>query len=361
MRQADVVGGVPLRPAGPVVRGLFAALTKVAVPLVDRSRRQTGVRFEEWVGLRPHATSRRWGWVHYGIFLPSLPEPLRYLNTMTLIGLPGARIFDHDELVGHDARRLATLMTSTAAPGQHLIHGYDVLDDCSFADDGSTLRWGDELVVALAPGRATLTGRYGTFDVDLEIEITQQASWFIRTPFYRHLSLLSHVRGVVAGHPIDTLGTFEYARSVSPQSLRARPFPEGWKLPADFFTYQIVNIDPETQVLFAEVRAAGQVATRTGFLRTANGESRSFDDVTFEVLEYGEPLTGPQGTLMRMPLRQAITVRDRGVPVIRLEGTIDSDWRSGHGRGYVAAWTYAGEVRGRAVAGSGYIEWVDLT
>ena len=357
----DSVGGVPARPSRLAAQLLFSALVKGLMPLADQGTRQTGLPFEDWPVLRPHARSRRWGWVHYGIFLPSLPNPLRYLNTMTLIGMPGARIFDHDELAGRDARRLATLMTSTAAPGHHLIRGYDVLDGCSFADDGSALRWGDELDIAVTPGHASLAGRYGTFDVDLEIEITQQASWFVHTPIYRHVSLLSQVRGTVAGHAIDTLGTFEYARAVSPQSLRARPLPEAWKLPADFFTYQILNIDAETQVLFTEVRAAGQVATRTAFLRTANGESRTYGDVTFEVLEYGEPLPDPQGALMRMPLRQAITARDRGVPVIRLEGIIDSEWRSGHGRGYVAAWTYSGEVRGEAVAGSGYIEWVDLT
>lgn len=36
--------------------------------------------------LRPHATSGPWTATHYGVFIPQLPAPHRYLNTMTLIG-----------------------------------------------------------------------------------------------------------------------------------------------------------------------------------------------------------------------------------------------------------------------------------
>ena len=51
--------------------------------------------------------------------------------------------------------------------------------------------------------------------------------------------------------------TVEYARCMTPQSLTRRALPESWKLPADFFTYQIVQLDDRHQLLLTDVRASG--------------------------------------------------------------------------------------------------------
>ena len=44
---------------------------------------------------------------------------------------------------------------------------------------------------------------------------------------------------------------------------------------------------------------------------------------------------------------------------MEFEAEIDSEWRYGHGKGYVGAYTYRGSFDGASINGTGYIEWVD--
>lgn len=52
------------------------------------------------------------------------------------------------------------------------------------------------------------------------------------------------------------------ARCSRAASRARRPMPASRKLPIDFFTYQIVNIDSATQILLTDVRARGRIACR---------------------------------------------------------------------------------------------------
>jgi hypothetical protein len=50
----------------------------------------------------------------------------------------------------------------------------------------------------------------------------------------------------------------EYAHSATPHLFARRVLPERWKLPADFFTYQFINLDERTQLLLTDVKVSGQ-------------------------------------------------------------------------------------------------------
>ncbi|TCJ95707.1 DUF6670 family protein [Nocardia alba] len=317
--------------------------------------------------MRPHAESRRWAWTHYGVFLPELPSPHRYLNTMTFIGATGALAFDNDYLAADDARDTATVLSSTAAEGQHHYRAYDAGRDCSFAADGSRLDWGRDLSITGAYPYFHVRGHYDEFDVSLDIRATDQVSWFVRTPLYDHLSLFATATGTLTDKTgtvaiEQTLCTFEYARCMSPQSLTAQVLPTQRKLPVDFFTYQIINLDSSTQVLLTEVRAAGAVACRLAHVRSLDGTTRVYDDVAMTVVSYRpKPLVDPRGRPMRVPRQLRWRVRDAtGAQILILDAEVDSPLRYGHGRGYVGAYTYRGTWQGRSsVAGSGYMEWID--
>ncbi len=78
------------------------------------------------------------------------------------------------------------------------------------------------------------------------------------------------------------------------------------------------------------------------------------------MLEYADALhVDPQGREMRVPRVLRWQVRDYGRTVVEFEAEIDSEWRYGHGKGYVGAYTYRGSFDGASINGTGYIEWVD--
>lgn len=346
---------------------LARPILDAVLPRIDSRIPESTRPFETPEMMRPHAESRRWAWTHYGVFLPELPGPHRYLNTMTFIGATGALAFDNDYLAADDARDTATVLSSTAADGHHHYGAYDTGRDCSFADDGSRLDWGKDLSITGAYPHFHVRGHYDNFDVSLDIRATDQVSWFIRTPFYDHLSLFATATGTLTDKTgtvaIErTLCTFEYARCMSPQALTAQPLSTQRKLPVDFFTYQIVNLDSSTQVLLTEVRAAGAVACLLAHVRCLDGTTRVYDDVAMTVLSYqAQPSVDPRGRAMRVPRQLRWRVRDAtGAEILTFDAEVDSPLRYGHGRGYVGAYTYQGTWQGRRpVTGSGYMEWVD--
>ena len=343
----------------------LARLVGTALPLIDSRGEASEKPYAGVPAMLPRTDSRSTAFVHYGAFLPDLPDPYRYLNTMTLIGASGTEIFDNDTLAAPDVRDTTTVFSTTAHDRQEFYRAYDASTECDFAADGSHLRWGDALTIDVDGSDVHIVGGYETFDVDLSLSVTDQVSYFVRTPIYDHLSLLATYSGALTDgggvHDLSGLGTFEYAYATTHQALRSRAVPPALKLPADFFTYPVVDLDERTQILLTCVSARGADMCRTVHLRVLGETTRYFDDVDFEVLEYAaEPLVDQWGRTMRVPSRFAWTARENGATVVALEATPDSAWRFGHGRGYAGAYTYAGEAFGEAVGGSGYIEWVDV-
>ncbi|MBM7365775.1 DUF6670 family protein [Gordonia hydrophobica] len=345
---------------GRVVDRLAPILVR-ARPLLD-SRRSASVRpFDDSAIMRPEVDSTLWGWTHYGFFIPDLPEPFRYVNTMTLIGATGTRIFDNGVIAAQDARKNATVFGSTAYGNHHHYRAYDAERDCDFAVDGSRLRWGDDLSIECAHPEYRVSGRYESFSIDLTLQATDQVSYFVRTPIYQHFSVLAPYRGTVTSGgesvAVEGLGTVEYARSVSPQVFRSTAIGPGLRLPVDFFTYQVVPLNSTTQLLLTDVRANGTTACRLAQIRrSTGGPAEIAEDVQFQVVEYQpELLADTAGVPMRVPAVMRWDVGGRG----HLDCVVDAPMRTGHGRGFSSAYSFTGEWDGEKVAGSAYLEWID--
>ncbi len=331
--------------------------------LIDTSPAASRTPCRDAPSMRPHHDSRLWAWTHFGSFIPDLPAPLRYLNTMTFIGNTGVRAFDNGEITAPDARRNATVLSSTAHDDMHFYRSFDTDTECRFDASGRRLEWGENLTWVAGHPRYAITGRYGTFDVDLILTAYDQVSYFIYTPIYQHFSLLAAYSGTVTHRGIRTdvggLGTVEYGRCLSPQSLSRRPMPPRLRLPVDFFTYQIIDLDAATQLLLTEVRLTGATLTRTVHVRSTTAGRADIIDrgVTFAVTSH-QPVPGvdPAGRRMRLPRTLEWTIPGHG----HIRGTVDSPMRYGHGLGYVGCYSFQGEWLGRQVDGTGYLEWIDL-
>lgn len=338
-------------------------LVRRVLPLLDRRLTASVQPFTQAAQMRPELDSRRWAWTHYGFFVADLPEPYRYVNTMTLIGTTGTVIFDNGVVAAADARDNTTVFSSTAAGNHHHYRAYDARNECRFAADGSSLRWGEDLQVHADHPRYRVRGSYGTFGVELEFDAAEQVSYFVKTPIYDHFSLLAPYSGTLedgtARIPVSGIGTVEYARCISPQALTSRPLPAAARLPVDFFTYQIIVLPDGTQLLLTDVRASGASACRLAQVRSTDRPAVVHTDTHFAVLEYGEPEVDPMGRAMRVPRRFRWTIRDRDREIGSITGTVDAPLRFGHGRGYSGAYSYDGSWCGNHVKGSAYLEWVD--
>ncbi|GAB09056.1 hypothetical protein GOARA_027_00190 [Gordonia araii NBRC 100433] len=338
----------------------------VARPALDSRLKYSRMPYAGNPPMLPYTDSKRWAWTHYGVFIPSLSEPHRFLNVMTLIGTTGTEIFDDGTIASDDVRTNSTLLCSTAHDDQHHYAAYDAHADCEFADDGSRLAWDEQLTITRDGDSVEVHGLFDSFTFELSLNLTDQVSYFTRTPIYQHLSLLAPYTGTIVdadgtSTSLAGLGTFEYARCMGPQSLTAKPVRRPWRLPVDFFTYQIIQLDEVTQLLLTEVTARGSVACRLVHVRNADGTADVLDDVDFTVDEYQrEPRIAPNGIAMRVPLRHTWTARRDGEQVLHLTCEVDQTLRYGHGNGYAGSYDYAGQFHGKDVSGIGYLEWVEM-
>lgn len=299
-------------------------------------------------------SGRRRSWAHYGLMMPNLPAPHRFFNIMSIVGTPGVRLFANDDLITTTPNDTAYVVSATSRMTDGQFRAYRIAADCTFAADGSHLEFGDDLLIQGKHPRFAVYRVHPEAEVRLTIEATDVVTHFVRLPgVYRHWSLFCRAHGTVGDTDVDGLCTLEYACGIGPHSLLDRRLPN---LPASLFTYQVLNVDNETQLLFTHVRGPGRLPIqRAVHVRTSAGAHSYHRGHEFLVHDY-ETRTTPRGRTMSLP--KTFTWHARGVGEIN--GTSNSDWTYGLGAGYVGSYEYVGTFQDRAITGCAYIEYIDL-
>lgn len=340
----------------PLLRRLVAA--------VNRTDGVNGVPFASPVAMTPRTRERWTSWVHYGVMAPGLPEPHRWFGVMSILGTTGARCFDNDPWIRTTPRDTAYVVSGTATAGEDAFRAYSMAQECELREDGGLLRFGagDLVLEGRVPRVAVRRG--GPAPVALELEVTDKVAYFSRIPgVYDHWSLLARYRGTVAGEPVAGLCTYEYARGAGPYSVARSVLPAWAKAPIAIFTYQVLNLGQERQLLLTVAGPGHGTHVHEGaWERGLDDHGAMHRDVTFTVTAHRpEPLTTPDGRTMPMPATWSWTVRDAtGAHVGALDCRAGDDWTYGLGAGYVGSFTATGSFRGRPVDTRGYVEYVDV-
>lgn len=333
---------------------------------LDQAKKYSTLPFTQSHIIRPRVDEKYYSWTHYGIFFPLLPEPHRYLNIMILLGTPGALAFDHDDIIVGNPRKTATFFSSTAALEKAVLKAYIIPKDTKINEDGSLIELGQEISIQGKFPKIHINGHYESLDFDFDIDVTSHVSWFIKTPVYDHLSLLAKFKGFLNYQDkyIESEGlcTYEYARAVGPHSFTNQLIPENHKLPLDFFTYQIINLNENTQLLLTKADIAGETVTYTLHIRHLDRPAEIYTDVSFDIISYQiDDFISLTGKKMRLPKRFSWIVRNDAKQIIlNIQAEIDCPFRYGHGQGYASGYIFTGHYFGNEVQGRGYIEYIDI-
>ncbi len=325
------------------------------VKLLDQSYRFNSLPFDPQTSL---ATPQGiYGCVHYGIMVPNLPAPHNFLNIITVIGQPQAKIFRNAQLIKTTALDTANLLVGTGTGTPDHFQGYSVKNDCDLKPDGSYLRFADDLVLQGQYPHFTVRRQGKAFNVELTLRATDKVANFAQLVggLYDHWSILCEYEGHIeqAGvvTPVQGLCTYEYARAANVP------------LPFKFFTYHILNIDERTQVLMVQVLGPmGMHVQRRVYVRTLDDHGRIYSqgfDFTVQELE-AEPVVTPYGAAMRLPKRFSWRVDDeRGRELIAIQGLANGDFNYGMAAGYAGSYEYQGRYKGKPINGRGYMEYID--
>lgn len=308
-----------------------------------------------------HVRSRRWAWTHYGVMVPDLPAPHRFLACMALVGTTGSRTFDTDHARVDGPRHSASLVTGTAATAPGFFRQYSTRYDCHLAPDGRFVRLGDDLQLTGSGRRRHLALHRDGFAADLDLTLTDAATWFARGPIWEHLSVLARYVGTVTWAGVTTdvagTGTFEWARSAGVHAVLPWALPPRLKAPADTFAYCVIDLDPDTQLLLSGFGIAGRSFLDAAYVRSTTGPPRRHvRGVHLTVEEHGDPLPTPDGRRPRPPRVLHWTSDDGRLDVVV---TVDTPLVYGLGSGHVGGVAYEGALDGATIGGQGYLEVID--
>lgn len=314
----------------------------------------------------PNVGSKRYGWTHYGIMIPDLPEPHRFFSVMSLIGATGSLAFDNDDALADEPRRNASVVVGTAASHPAHFGNYSTASDFVSNPDGSLIQFGDELTIAGGYPHYRLTGRFGGVEADLRLTNTDKVNWFFHNPVNKHFSLLTEYRGsfteTSSGRRTDVEGlcAFEYGACPSLYQLRSRALPMRLKAPLDYFVYQIINLSPDDQVLLSHYCIGGVPFMTTALHRGRNDYGRRFRHAEFRVEQYREsPEDTPYEIPMRVPQVTRFTASDDDGVILDVCAELDTSLTFGLGSGFVTGFRHVSTWKGRDIAGRGYLEYID--
>jgi len=148
-------------------------------------------------------------------------------------------------------------------------------------------------------------------------------------------------------------------RVLSPHLIKDKPLTNAQKIPVDFFTYQIINLDQDAQILFNQTQINGVTALSQAFLRSMDSYNQTYK-AEFEVQTYQPELAvAPDGIQMKLPKTFTWQVYDQDRVILTINAEVDTAFTYGLGSGYVGGYTYTGQRNGEAISGRGYIEYID--
>lgn len=355
------------KPTGLKLLGSWA-LSKVFNSLFGVIKPDFKQELPEDLRFNPYVDSQKYGCMHYGIMIPDLPAPHHFMACASIIGNAGMRVFDIDfasEQAG--PRQMATISHGTAVTKGNGFYNYVLNKDIQTKEDGSLLKFGDDICITGIYPNYRLQSQTNELKVDLKLTASGQITWFAKSAVYNHLSLLTRYEGTIDSEGVQQqvsgLCTYEYARGVSPHNVVNKPIPFSKKIPWDFFTYQVIDLDEDTQLCLTHCRGLNYPILTAAYIRTTQGVSRGIEgSVRFQVLSVEDELVvDPDGIHMLRPKTFRWTIEDKHQEYsLTIEATVDTNWLYGLGRGYIAGYEWHGTKNGKATTGRGYVEYVDV-
>lgn len=320
---------------------------------VDESKQLNQAQFPLKLGY--HGPKGRFKIIHQGLMIPNLPAPLHYLNFLTIIGQPNVPMIRNQSAIQTTALDTVTVISSTSPHMVGHSSRYSIEQDCQFTDEDYCFANKEHLRGTFPHFR--LTREDDELSIDLNIYTKPIISHFtkLRLGLFDHWSLLCQCKGQIAykgqKYEIDQMGSFEYARAIN------IPY-----LPLCFFTYQIINLKNQRQLLLAQIRNNfNQIIQSRMYLRDGNtAMAEMFDNyVYFKVHRVYPKVTTPNHQDMYLPREFEWTYQDEQRS-IHVSAESRGDFKFGLAAGYVGSFIYQVTIDGEKEEGqAGYCEYID--
>lgn len=317
--------------------------------------------------LSPHTEFRRYGSTHYGVMIPDLPEPYRYLSWASVLGYVGFPITDSEyQLSQRGKGDTASLVHGTAlSTTDEAYRVYSVHDDIEFSKDPFSVNFKNETVLKESPNGYLLITNRDDLKLEIELKPTKVVTWFAYSSLYKHFSVLMQYEGkmIHKGETVELKGlcTLESWKAVATSMLKNKLLVNHIQLPVKIFSYQVINLDECQQLLLAFICYEDQPILTAVYYRHIDGTSVQFNgDVLFEVLkDKAEPQITPDGYSMNVPETFKWIAYHNEQQILEIYAEVDTPYCYGLAAGFVSSYKWGGSFKGKQCQGRGYLEFID--
>lgn len=321
--------------------------------LIDESQQLNQAQFP--YKLDYHGPKGRFKIIHQGLMIPGLPAPLHYFNFLTIIGQPNVPMLRNEFAIKTHALDTVSLITSVSPHMVGHFQGYSIEEDCQINKNHFSFGNKEQLIGTFPHFKLTRNDSELAFDLNIETKPVISHFTKLKLGLFDHWSLLCHCRGEIIykeqAFQIDQLGSFEFARAIN------IPY-----LPLNFFTYQIINLENQKQLLLAHIRNSfNQIVQSRMYLRDLKtGQSEMYDQaVDFKLHRVYPKVTTPNGQEMYLPRAFEWSLK-QGKRKIQVKAESRGDFKFGLAAGYVGSFSYTVSIDEHQERGSsGYCEYID--
>ncbi len=313
-----------------------------------------------------HVFHAQFASTHYGIMIPDLPEPYRYLSYASVIGDVGAKITKiSPKISAYTPENTATLVHGTAlSKSTEAFLVYSISDQVKFQQSPFRVDFAQDSSLYEEDGVYRLVSNLEDLNVDITLTPTDALTWFAHSFIYQHFSVLMRYKGTLTQQgktiAIEGLCTLEHWKAVALSMLPKACVPRQFSLPMTSFSYQVINLNEQEQLVLAFVGFAGQPAYTAVSYRHVDGTSIQYEKACFEVIaSKTELLITPDGYAMEVPQSFRWVVNHSGEKVLDILAVIDTPYCYGLAAGYVSSYQWSGEFNQQEAVGRGYLEFID--
>ena len=303
-----------------------------------------------------HPPNKKYKIIHQALTISNLPAPLHYLNFLSMMGQPNSPMLRNNSAIKTTALDTATVLASCSLHMAGQLNRYSISSECRFDQQQFNFANKEQLIGAFP--KFQIQRKDSELSFEIEISTTPLISHFTKLRFglAEHWSMLCLCQGEIKYkeqyYSVEQLGAFEYGRSVDFSYL-----------PLAFFTYQIINLADQRQLLLEQIRDAfNRIVQSRIYLRDLkNQQTIMFDQkVRFHVHRVYPAVKTPNGQKMYLPREFEWHYQDGQGHQIHLSGQSRGDFKFGLAAGYVGSFKYQVKINGYEENGeSGYCEYVD--
>jgi len=292
--------------------------------------------------------------VYQALILPNLPEPFHYFNFISLIGQPRIPICYNASAITTTATDTATVLVSSSVATVGHLKSYSAKEQCQLDVDHYQFLDIDEI-------KAVATNyHFRRVDDELSCQLNVKLcaegenhsalQWGIADYWSAKCQCEGEIHYKKQKYQIEAQGFLKYARAVY------LPF-----IAFHFFTYQIIYINVELQIMLSQLRNQWNniIFSRIEIQSQEQTDICYEHKVKLEVTRVYPKVQTPNGREMYLPREFIWQYQENDENIFQLHAQSRGDYKFGLAAGYVGSFYYQLMWKNQQYEGTGYCEYID--